>query len=44
MPMKIFTQDELNPSESTLRLLRQLARACNALKMSDNQNASLYLN
>jgi hypothetical protein len=42
--MKIFTQEELNPSESTLRLLKQLAHACNTLKMSDKQTASLYLN
>lgn len=42
--MKIFTQEELSPSESTLRLIKQIAHACNALKRGEEQAASLYLN
>ena len=44
MPLKLLPQDDLTPSESPLRLLKQLAHACNTLKMSDKQTASLYLN
>lgn len=42
--MKYFTQDEFRPSESTIRLIKQIAYTYNAMKMTSGKAAALCLN
>lgn len=37
MPIKIFTTEELNPSEKTLMLIRQLAYSYKTLHLNKNK-------
>ncbi len=43
MPMSIFTQEDFNPSEKTLRFIRQFAYSYRVCKLN-NQSCSYSLN
>ena len=42
--MKYFTPETMNPSESTLELIRQIAYTYRVIKLSDGTTTSICLN
>lgn len=44
LPMKYFTQDGMNPSESTILLIKKFAYEYNLLKKNSNNSKTLCFN